>query len=81
MTLRRGRKGDLGLEVMPLIELALPYPDGQTLLRDRHEETIAAISEALATSLSNVSRLQGWQAQYAFEAVVIALGAVRLIKF
>lgn len=81
MTLRRGRKGDLGLEVLPLIELALPEPDGQTLLRDRHQETVAAISDALATSLGNVSRLQGWQAQYAFEAVVVALGAVRLIKF
>lgn len=81
MTLRRGRKGDLGLEVLPLIELALPESDGQTLLADRHEETVAAISAALASSLGNVSRLQGWQAQYAFEAVVVALGAVRLIKF
>ncbi|WP_460391096.1 hypothetical protein [Actinophytocola sediminis] len=37
MTLRRGRRGDLGFEVLPLIELALPEPDGQTLLRDRHD--------------------------------------------
>ncbi|WP_290050369.1 hypothetical protein [Amycolatopsis solani] len=81
MALRRGRKGNLGLEVLSLIELALPEPDGQTLLRDRHGETVAAISDALASSLDNVSRLQGWQVQYAFEAVVVALGNVRLIKF
>lgn len=81
MVLRRGRKGDLGLEVLPLIELALPETLGQTLLRDRHAETVAEISDALRTSLNNVSRLQGWQAQYAFEASVVALGAIRLIKF
>ncbi|WP_329453562.1 hypothetical protein OG894_44305 (plasmid) [Streptomyces sp. NBC_01724] len=80
MALRRGRKGNLGLEVMPLIELALPAPDGQKLLRDRHTETVTAISDALGETLGNVSRLQGWQTQYAFEAVVVALGAVRLIK-
>jgi hypothetical protein len=80
MALRRGRKGDLGLEVMPLIELALPTPDGQRRLSDRHTETVTAISDALRVSLDNVSRLQGWQTQYAFEAVVVALGAVRLIK-
>src|SRR5690348_17084414 len=80
MTLRRGRRGDLGLEVLPLIDLALPDVSGQALLRNRHAETVSAISDALATSFSNVSRLQGWQAQFAFEAVVVALGAVRLIK-
>ncbi|MDX3354821.1 hypothetical protein PV703_16215 [Streptomyces sp. ME01-24h] len=80
MALRRGRKGNLGLEVMPLIELALPAPDGQKLLSDRHAETVTAISDALRASLGNVSRLQGWQTQYAFEAVVVALGHVRLIK-
>ncbi|MFI8456886.1 hypothetical protein [Kitasatospora sp. NPDC085464] len=65
---------------MSLIELALPTPDGQRLLRDRHAESVAAISDALGESLGNTSRLQGWQTQYAFEAVVVALGAVRLIK-
>ncbi|MER6523059.1 hypothetical protein ACFWHQ_39460 [Streptomyces sp. NPDC060334] len=65
---------------MPLIELALPTPDGQTMLSDRHTETVTAISDALRTTLDNVSRLQGWQTQYAFEAVVVALGAVRMIK-
>ncbi len=83
MVLKRGRKGELGIEVLPLIELALGEPpDGQTaaLLRDRHPETIAAISRALRESLDNVSRLQGHQTQYAFEAVTVALGAVRLIK-
>ncbi|MFF7250519.1 hypothetical protein ACFZBU_42395 [Embleya sp. NPDC008237] len=80
MALRRGRKGDLGLEVMSLIELALPTPDGQRLLSDRHTETATAISDALRSSLDNVSRLRGWQTQYAFEAVVVALGAIRLIK-
>ncbi|MFC9140895.1 hypothetical protein ACFTWM_03130 [Streptomyces bacillaris] len=80
MALRRGRKGNLGLEVMPLIELALPTPDGQRMLSDRHAETVTAISDALRASLDNISRLQGWQTQYAFEAVVVALGAVRLIK-
>ncbi|MYT18466.1 hypothetical protein YWIDRAFT_08185 [Streptomyces sp. SceaMP-e96] len=80
MALRRGRKGNLGLEVMPLIELALPAPDGQRLLSDRHAESVTAISDALGESLGNISRLQGWLTQYAFEAVVVALGAVRLIK-
>jgi hypothetical protein len=80
MTLRRGRKGNLGLEVMPLIELALPSPDGQRLLSDRHAESVSAISDALSESLGNISRLQGWQTQYAFEAVVVALDSVRLIK-
>ncbi|MET9396096.1 hypothetical protein [Kitasatospora sp. NPDC002965] len=80
MALRRGRPGNLGLEVLPLIELALPEPDGQKLLRDRHAESVTAISDALHSSLNNISRLQGIQAQYAFEAVVVALGAVRLIK-
>ncbi|REK87896.1 hypothetical protein DY245_24260 [Streptomyces inhibens] len=65
---------------MPLIELALPAPDGQKLLSDRHAETVTAISDALRTSLDNLSRLQGRQTQYAFEAVVVALGSVRLIK-
>ncbi|MFD3422051.1 hypothetical protein [Streptomyces decoyicus] len=64
---------------MPLIELALPEP-GEALLRDRHPETVTAISDALRASLDNPSRLRGWQTQYAFEAVVVALGAVRLIK-
>ncbi|MER7878363.1 hypothetical protein ABTY63_33290 [Streptomyces solisilvae] len=80
MPLRRGRKGNLGLEVMPLIELALPSPDGQRLLSDRHGESVKAISDALGESLGNISRLQGWLTQYAFEAVVVALGSVRLIK-
>ncbi|MDH6223649.1 hypothetical protein [Streptomyces sp. MJP52] len=80
MALRRGRKGNLGLEVMPLLELALPSPDGQRLLSDRHAESVTAISDALGESLGNISRLQGWQTQYAFEAVVVALGSVRLIK-
>ncbi|MFI0265871.1 hypothetical protein [Streptomyces luteogriseus] len=80
MTLRRGRMGNLGLEVMSLIELALPSPDGQQLLSDRHPEGVTAISDALGESLGNISRLQGWQTQYAFEAVVVALGSVRLIK-
>ncbi|MGW6405375.1 hypothetical protein [Streptomyces sp. NPDC055134] len=80
MALRRGRKGNLGLEVMPLIELALPLPDGQRLLSDRHAESVTAISDALGESLGNISRLQGWLTQYAFEAVVVALGCVRLIK-
>ncbi|MEV3998985.1 hypothetical protein ACFYPK_28515 [Streptomyces halstedii] len=81
MTLRRGRKGNLGLEVMPLLELALPsVDDGQRLLSDRHAESVSAISDALSESLGNISRLQGWQTQYAFEAVVVALGSVRLIK-
>ncbi|WP_159027839.1 hypothetical protein [Streptomyces pactum] len=80
MTIKRGRKGELGLEVLPLVHMALPEPDGQTLLRDRHPETMAAIGHALRASLDNISRLQGQQAQYAFEAVVVALGGVRLIK-
>lgn len=80
MALRRGRKGDLGLEVVSLIELALPEPDGQKLLIDRHGEAVTAIGDALRTSLDNPSRLKGWMTQYAFEAVVVALGAVRLIK-
>ncbi|MEU3290440.1 hypothetical protein [Streptomyces longwoodensis] len=80
MTLRRGRMGNLGLEVMSLIELALPSPDGQKLLSDRHREGVTAISDALGESLGSISRLQGWQTQYAFEAVVVALGSVRLIK-
>ncbi|MFD4395548.1 hypothetical protein [Kitasatospora sp. NPDC058478] len=80
MALRRGRPGNLGLEVLPLIELALPEPDGQKLLRDRHAESVTAISDALRSSLDNISRLQGIQVQYAFEAVVVALGSIRLIK-
>lgn len=59
MTLQRGRSGDLGLEVMPLIELALPSPDGQKSLSERHGETVDAISTALHDSLANPSRLQG----------------------
>lgn len=83
MVLKRGRKGELGIEILPLIELALAEPpDGRpaALLRDRHPETIAAISGALRESLDNISRLHGHQTQYAFEAVVVALGAIRLIK-
>ncbi|MEU8718234.1 hypothetical protein [Streptomyces sp. NPDC048663] len=83
MVLRRGRKGDLGIEVLPLIEMALAEaPDGRpaALLRDRHPETLTAIGHALRKSLDNVSRLQGHQTQYAFEAMVVALGAIRLIK-
>ncbi|MFJ3637842.1 hypothetical protein [Streptomyces sp. NPDC090112] len=65
---------------MPLISLALPTPDGQKMLSSRHAETVAAVSDALQTTLHNPSRLQGWQTQYAFEAVVVALGSVRMIK-
>jgi hypothetical protein len=60
--------------------MAVPAPDGETLLRDRHQETMTAIGDALRSSLDNPSRLHGQQAQYAFEAVVVALGGVRLIK-
>ncbi len=83
MALRRGRKGELGIEVLPLIELALPEPpDDHTpsLLRDRHPETADAFSAALQRSLDNPSRLQGHWTQYAFEAVAVTLGAIRLIK-
>ncbi|MER5200980.1 hypothetical protein ACWD3J_46480 [Streptomyces sp. NPDC002755] len=83
VVLKRGRKGELGIEILPLLEMALAEPPGgqpAVLLRDRHPETIDAISDALRKSLDNVSRLQGHQTQYAFEAVVVALGAIRLIK-
>lgn len=78
MTMKRGRRGDLGIEVLTLLDLALE--DTETPLKDRAAEAGEAILNALRSSLANPSRLGGHQVQNAFETVAVVLGAARLVK-
>ncbi|MGW5715102.1 hypothetical protein ACWEVP_02960 [Amycolatopsis sp. NPDC003865] len=62
--------------------LDLRQPDASGSLQDvaRREEFHSLIRDELDASLNNPSRLHGWRVQGLFEAMVVCLGYVRLIK-
>lgn len=80
MGLKRGRQGNLGLEVLSLVDMALQVPKPDLALEDRAGDAVEAIAEALSASVRTPTRLRGWRTQFAFQAVVVALDAVHFIK-
>lgn len=83
MVLSAGRKFDPELELLDVYaRMDLPGEDAATAVSDRNrrERVRAQIEVALDASMANPRRLYGWRVQAMFEAVVIALGSVKLIK-
>lgn len=83
MVLRAGRPYSAELEVIDLFaRLDSRTSDEISLVADptRREEVQARIDAAIDDSLENPSRLHGWRVQGMFEAIIVALGTVRLIK-
>ncbi|MBF6340880.1 hypothetical protein IU450_34070 [Nocardia abscessus] len=81
MALRSGRGASISLEMLDL------YARHGNLDGKEFADVVARraafdsqITEALDESLANPSRMHGWRVQALFEAMVIALGTVRLIK-
>ncbi|WP_330186021.1 hypothetical protein OHB26_39400 (plasmid) [Nocardia sp. NBC_01503] len=82
MVLRPGRGGSISLEMVDLFA-RYGFTDGKQGLIDEPAHRTAfdrRIAAGLDDALSNPSRLHGWRVQTLFEAMVIALGTVRLIK-
>lgn len=83
MTIRRGRQPSLGLEMMNLFsKFDIPDPNSGTTVRDpiRKQAFHNEIGKALDLSLNNESRLHGWRVQGLFEAVIVGLGEIKMIK-
>ncbi|PPJ36395.1 hypothetical protein C5E45_20310 [Nocardia nova] len=83
MALRRGRPFSAELEALDFFaQLELPEPGETSTVDDRTRRTSAhaQFATALDTSLDNKRRLHGWRTQALFEAVVLALGSVKMIK-
>jgi hypothetical protein len=81
MVFRSGRDPDQGIESTIQFGLFDESPRDVPLNESqRVEEFITGVRTALTSSLENSSRLHGLRVQNMFEAVVVALGEVRLIK-
>lgn len=83
MVVRRGRPPSAGLEALNLFSrFDSPTPDSNTTVRDpaRRQDFHELLSAALDQSLDNESRLHGWRVQGLFEAMIVCLGGIRLIK-
>jgi hypothetical protein len=83
MTLKQGRKPSLPIESLALYAEFLEPSEQLGATSSAVKDPKAFLSEvetALTESLANPSRLYGWHVQGLFEAVVVALGKVRLLK-
>lgn len=83
MALRRGRELSVGLEALNLFSrLDSPATGANTTVRDlaRRERVREMINTGLDQSLDNKGRLHGWRVQGLFEAMIVCLGGIRLIK-
>lgn len=83
MVVRRGRLPSAALEALNLFSrFDSPTSGTNTTVRDpaRRQDFQELISAALDQSLDNESRLHGWRVQGLFEAMIVCLGGIRLIK-
>ncbi|TDC12701.1 hypothetical protein [Actinomadura bangladeshensis] len=68
------------LEMFSKFDLFAPGDKTKVSESTRQKKVVEAFKEGLEQSLKNPSRVHGWRAQALFEAVIIALGSVTLIK-
>lgn len=83
MVVRRGRPPSVGLEALSLFSrFDSPTSGTNSTVRDpaRRRDFQELLSAALDRSLDNESRLHGWRVQGLFEAMIVCLGRIRLIK-
>ncbi|QBS40385.1 hypothetical protein [Nocardia sp. CS682] len=83
MGLRRGRPLSAELEALGLfVQLDAQEPRAHSKVNDpaRTAAVVDKLTAALATSMGSPGRLHGFRVQALFEAVVVALGSVKLIK-
>jgi hypothetical protein len=83
MAIRKGRQPSVELEALASYALFdEPQVGATTTVRavERQRDHIQKISSGLTESLANPARLHGWRVERMFQAVIVALGSVRLIK-
>lgn len=83
MTMRKGREPAPGIEALNwLAHFDIPTPGANTTLQDfeRRQAAIDKLQVGMNESLANDARLHGWRVQNLFEAVIVSLGSVQLIK-
>ncbi|MGA5308684.1 hypothetical protein [Micromonospora taraxaci] len=82
MTLQSGRNPSAQLEALRLFSLLDAGNSAGTLISDaeRVESFVSGIASGLEESLANPSRLHGWRVQSMFEAMIVGLGDVQLVK-
>ncbi|WBB53893.1 hypothetical protein [Verrucosispora sp. WMMD573] len=82
MALRFGRNPSASLEALRLYSLLDARTTPATVIADaaRVNDFVRGLASGLAESLANPSRVQGFWVQSLFQAMVVGLGGIKLIK-